>query len=65
MKKLSEFWKKVAKTVTRAKKCQKLCIKAQFESAKHLHYTLKFTFNKPYFDTACKGENVKNAFSKK
>jgi hypothetical protein len=38
-KNLAQLLEKVAKKVTKPKKCQIICLKAQFESSKHLHKT--------------------------
>jgi len=61
-KKITQFLKKVAKTVTEPKKCKNICDKAKFESPKHLQQT-PFETNKyiqqTSFETAYVRENIK------
>jgi hypothetical protein len=59
---------KVAQTVAELKKCQNICIKAQFENPKHLHQTtteLLNTCNKECFETVYSGENLKYLLKQK
>jgi hypothetical protein len=60
VKKIAHFLNKSSQNSCQAYKCQSICIKAKFESQKHLHQTPLETLNdEPWFETTHLGENVK------